>query len=166
MNIVGEGFHSSIIKQVKQRQKIYGSINRDNEQLSYLNARTGWCKLISSVNVDNPSIRNLGLAQNKLASQYVLFGGVYDESANKARAGIWNGIGTDGYNASTPNNAFAYGIGGTEFGLNAMPGIIQATIKTETAIATLSESLNINFLKIDRQKHPTIIPLRMTAENV
>jgi len=33
-NIVGEGFNKKIIEQIKQRQKIYGSINRDNEQLN------------------------------------------------------------------------------------------------------------------------------------
>ena len=37
MNIVGEGFNKKIVEQIKQRQKTYGSINRDNEQLSYLN---------------------------------------------------------------------------------------------------------------------------------
>jgi len=146
MNIVGEGFHTSIIKQVKQRQEIYGSINRDNEQLSYLNARTGWCKLISSVNVDDTDIRGLGLGGNQLASRFVLFGGVYNEEDNIARSGIWQGIGNDYYNASTPNNAFAYGIGGTEFGLNAMPGIIQATIKTETmgSIKTATVTIRAN----------------------
>ena len=41
-----------------------------------------------------------------------------------------------------------------------------ATIKTEIAITTLSESLNNNFLKIERQKQPTIIPLRISAVNV
>jgi hypothetical protein len=41
-----------------------------------------------------------------------------------------------------------------------------ATIKTEIAITALSESLNNNFLKIERQKQPTIIPLRISAVNV
>ena len=41
-----------------------------------------------------------------------------------------------------------------------------ATIKTEIAITALSESLNNNFLKIERQKQPAIIPLRISAVNV
>ena len=146
MNIVGEGFHPSIIKQVNKRQEIYGSVNRDNRELSYLNARTGWCKLISSVNVDNANIRNLGLTGTELAERFVLFGGVYNEQNNSARSGIWQGVGSDVYNASTPNNAFAYGIGGTEFGLNAMPGIIQTIIKTETmgSIKTATVTIRAN----------------------
>jgi hypothetical protein len=36
-NIVGEGFDQIIIDQINQRQNIYGSINRTNEQLNYLN---------------------------------------------------------------------------------------------------------------------------------
>ena len=56
-NIVGEGFDEIIIKQIDQRQKIYGSVNRTNEQLSYLEARTGWVKLVSSVDLIDNNIR-------------------------------------------------------------------------------------------------------------
>ena len=51
MNIVGEGINKTISEQIKVRQKIYGSINRTIEQLEYLNSRTAFAKLISSVNV-------------------------------------------------------------------------------------------------------------------
>jgi len=55
-NIVGEGFAREIREQVNKRQEIYGSINRSNEQLQYLNANTGWVRLASSVDI-NAKIR-------------------------------------------------------------------------------------------------------------
>ena len=36
-NIVGEGFPEEIVNQIKERQTIYGSINRNEKQLTYLN---------------------------------------------------------------------------------------------------------------------------------
>ena len=130
MNIVGEGFNKKIVEQIKQRQKTYGSINRDNEQLSYLNARTGWCKLLSGVSVDlstvgeqKPTIRDLQLPTGTdLAKNFILFQGT---SLDK---GFRSGI-------SPINSVFnynAYGLGGNEFGLRPMPGIISAEIQTET----------------------------------
>ena len=73
-NIVGEGFAEFVREQVVQRQKIYGSLNRTNEQLSYLEARTGWVKLVSSVNIESDP-RNLGYTGTQLAEQFVLFNG-------------------------------------------------------------------------------------------
>jgi hypothetical protein len=126
-NIVGEGFNKKIIEQIKQRQKVYGSLNRDNDQLTYLNSRTGWCKLISGASVDAEvlDVRKLnGLSSgDDLAKNYVLFGGMRG-GPNTSRQGVAqiNEIGS-------PN---VYGFGGTEFGLRPMPGIISAEIQTET----------------------------------
>ena len=129
-NIIGEGFNKKIIKQIDQRQKIYGSLNRDNEQLTYLNTKTGWCRLVSGVSVDNSVLntRNLQGANANIAAQYILHDGVqrYDSDSNTYyyRTGV----------AETNNihSGAAYGLGGTEFGLRPMPGIISAEIKTET----------------------------------
>jgi hypothetical protein len=135
MNIVGEDFNQEIAKQVIQRQKIYGSINRSNEELTYLNARTGWCKLMSGVSV-NPAelntfanIRNLNIPAGKfLAQNHVLWNGV--TSFNTENNTFWNnqGIATD----KSVFNDGAYGFGGLELGIRPMPGIISAEIKTET----------------------------------
>ena len=126
-NIVGEGFNKKIIEQIKQRQKVYGSINRNNEQLSYLNTKTGWCKLISGASIDSEviSVRKLnGLSSgDNLAKDYVLFNGMRT-GPNTYREGIAK---TD--SIASPK---AYGFGGTEFGLRPMPGIISAEIQTET----------------------------------
>jgi predicted chitinase len=133
-NIVGEGFNSTIVEQINRRQLVYGSSNRTPQELTYLNARTGWCKLVSSVNITGTPPRGIKLTGAKLAEQFVLFNGTTNESPttgteeNYQRYGVWPGpnltdIGSDYY---------AYGMGGTNFGLNAMPGIISAEIKTET----------------------------------
>jgi hypothetical protein len=129
-NIIGEGFPKEIIEQINQRQKVYGSINRNNEELAYLNTRTGWCKLVSSVDVDDVSIRNLGLGESKLAEKFVLFNGTTNESPNRGSEETYQRSGINSNNINT--NTAAYGLGGTEFGLRPMPGIISAEIKTET----------------------------------
>ena len=132
-NIVGEGFASEIIKQVEQRQNIYGSINRTNEQLNYLNNRTGWCRLVSSVDVKE-SVRNLRDRDANLAKNFILFNGTSIQGGLQ-RSGVWPGTGDP--------NKYAYGIGGTEFGLRPMPGITQANIKTETRGSLKTATVNI-----------------------
>ena len=124
-NIVGEGFAEQIILQVEQRQKIHGSITRKEETLHYLNNRSGWVRLVSSVNVDTSVAKQRGidLSGSDLAKNYILFNGT-PTTSGKPRSGI----ATD--KSITNNNA--YGLGGLEFGLRPMPGIIQASVKTET----------------------------------
>jgi len=129
-NIVGEGFAREIREQVDTRQKIYGTINRTNEQLQYLNANTGWVRLASSVNINsNTEIRGFPaeLSSNNLAKKYVLFGGI---------GGVQ---GTNFNNLRNPFNTEAYGIGGLEFGIKPMPGIKSAQVKTLT-IGSLKEA--------------------------
>jgi len=145
MSLTGEGFNSNITDQIYQRQKIYGSINRDNQQLAYLNTRTGWCRLVSGVSIDpqnldeSSTLRNLNLpAGTALAKQFVLWNGtsfktdwVNEEIPYESFFNMQDprqGIATDG---STLNNA-AYGLGGLDYGIRPMPGIISADIKTET----------------------------------
>jgi hypothetical protein len=139
-NIVGEGFDEVIIKQIDQRQKVYGSVNRTNEQLSYLEARTGWVKLVSSVDlIDNKIRGGFGVGGTSLASENVLFNGTTNESPTKGRletyqrSGVWDGLNTiGGKPISNTSNYYAYGMGGTDYGLRPMPGIKSASIKTET----------------------------------
>jgi murein DD-endopeptidase MepM/ murein hydrolase activator NlpD len=134
MNIFGEGFPDEIQKQIKYRQEVYGSgyasaTSRTNEQILYLNSNTSWCKLVSGVDIsssaqiNNPTIKNLGLSDNELAQKFVLFNGTQDENGNGLREGI-----------SSVNDILAgeaYGIGGTSFGIRPMMGIQNASIKHE-----------------------------------
>jgi hypothetical protein len=142
MNLLGEGFHKNIISQIKQRQKVYGSgyvpgSSRTPEEITYLNANTAWCKLMSSTNINNieflnnPTIKELGLTDNQLAKRFVLFNGtsLYDGKKTTQRSGITDtgnslGIDTKGINS-------AYGIGGTEFGISPMMGIETVSVTHE-----------------------------------
>jgi hypothetical protein len=136
-NIIGEGFNPIIIDQINRREIIYGSINRNNEVLNYLNNKTGWCRLVSSVDIGtSPEIINRNLPNNgeNLAKNFILFNGTSIQGGLQ-RGGVWPGTGD--------NNDFAYGIGGTNFGLRPMPGIIQATIKTETRGSLKTATINI-----------------------
>jgi hypothetical protein len=131
MNIVGEGINKIISEQIKVRQKIYGSINRTVEQLEYLNSRTAFAKLISSVNVTSefkPESKELQgilgkIQDNNLAKDFVLFNGTQDADKTTGRSGIAR--------TSSIINSAAYGLGGLEFGIRPMPGIVSANTKTE-----------------------------------
>ena len=134
-NILGEGFPEEIIKQIAQRQKVYGSgysgNTRTSEELIYLNANTSWCKLVSSVNIDSSmdiqseSLRNNpDITSNNLAKKFVLFNGVTDADTNQQRGGI-------NFNNDLLGGNNAYGIGGNEFGILPMMGIKSANIKSE-----------------------------------
>jgi hypothetical protein len=136
-NIVGEGFDQIIIDQINQRQKIYGSINRTNEILNYINNKTGWCRLVSSVDVVvPPPNRNLPNRGVDLAKNFILFNGTSFQG-NQQRGGVWPGTDDPSF------NDYAYGMGGTNFGLRPMPGITQATIKTETRGSLKTATINI-----------------------
>jgi len=136
MNIFGEGFPQEIVDQVAIRQKVYGSgftdgISRTPEDIIYLNSRTAWCKFSSAVyieninEINNPTIKNLGLSGNELAKQFILFNGTAASNGSGAARG-----GIDRENSLLGNDK-AYGIGGTEFGLRPMMGIISATVNHE-----------------------------------
>jgi predicted chitinase len=152
MNIVGEGFHKNINDQVKQRQKIYGSGYDQNfrtpEQLTYLNANSSWCRLVSGTNVaninvlNNPAVKYIGLTGNELARRFVLFNGSSHYPLNSPifRSGVNmdnNFLGTNSTLSqqntivATKLNQSAYGIGGNEFGLNPMPGIQSVSVTHE-----------------------------------
>jgi hypothetical protein len=69
MNIVGEGINPKISDQIKVRQNVYGSLNRDPEQIEYLNSRTAFARLVSSVNVTekfNPASAELKTILNDI----------------------------------------------------------------------------------------------------
>lgn len=134
MNIVGEGFPKDIIGQINQRQRVIGSANRDNQQLTWMNTKTGWVRMVSSVNVEKIGLRGLPYTGDQLSKNFVLFNGVTSTTTGP-RAGVWPGTG--------PNDTYAYGLGGTEFGLRPIPGITQASIKTETRGSLKTATINI-----------------------
>jgi len=147
MNIIGEGFHQNIINEIDLRHKIHGYRVNSNpidgvipKVLDYLNSRTGWVRMVSSVDVKDLSkvnstgLKILKLDGNNLAKNFILFNGVGEFNNYNNRGG------TPGFEfTSSPlsdktlvSNK-AYGIGNTQdFGLSPMMGITTANIKTET----------------------------------
>lgn len=172
-NIVGEPFDQYVNEQIKQRQKVHGSGlegNRTSKQLQYLNSKTSWVKMASSVIVNPPPSQNtsfesailtsedgtfrlqeLGLNPDeyqgyKLASKSILFNGLQEfnyrdvgfKGSNAEDRLIDSTVGgtfqnrTPKSGVSKSNSLFnnsAYGFGGTEFGLQPMPGITGIDVK-------------------------------------
>lgn len=127
-NIVGENFPTFVKKQVDSRQKVYGKKDRDVKDLQYLNNRTPWIKLGSSIDIDEFSkkYKDLGgeYRGNELAKQLVLFGGSQNDIEGVADLNFnINRSGRDSLST-------AYGFGGLEFGQSPMPGIESVETRT------------------------------------
>jgi len=148
MNIVGEGLPEAIGKQVGTRQKIYGSINRTTEETLYLNSRTSFVKAISSVNIESfntsgrPELTTVlsNYGGPELAKNFILFNGTSKEGGS-LRAGIPQQLltGADQY-----VNNLAYGLGGLEYGIRPMPGIISMQTTSKGIYGSVEETtLNI-----------------------
>jgi hypothetical protein len=146
MNIIGEGFHQNIINEIDLRHRIHGYRANSNptdgvvpKVIDYLNSRTGWVRMVSSVDIKNletinsPGLKTLNLSGDRLAQKFILFNGVSEFNNYNNRGGI---MGAE-WNVSTPTdnilaNNKAYGIGNTQtFGQSPMMGIISANVKTE-----------------------------------
>lgn len=129
-NIVGENFPTFVKKQVDSRQKVYGKRDRDPKDLQYLNNRTPWIKLGSSIDIerDAQKFKDLGIDDsflgNGLAQSLVLFGGTVEEFSGV----LAQNSGISRSNKFSVNTA--YGFGGLEFGQAPMPGILSADTKT------------------------------------
>ncbi len=80
-NIVGEPFKDYVAKQVNERQKIHGKIERTTEELYYLNSRTSWIKLGSGTFISQSRLNLIsglpsGYPEGKfLPVSYILFNG-------------------------------------------------------------------------------------------
>ena len=75
-NLLGQGFDKYVVKQINKRQEIYGSVNRNNEIIQFINNKTAFLRLSSGTQVDK-LIDGLKI-ENK---NFVLFNGV--SSLNK-----------------------------------------------------------------------------------
>jgi len=127
-NLLGESFSDWVGKQIEVRQEVLGKYSNQNpSDLQYYTSKTAWIQLTSGVNITQEKAAELNLsatyANNKLASDFILRGGV--ESGNGKKGGILNNY----------NNAFlsdtAYGLASNKnFGLSPMPGLLSAEIKS------------------------------------
>lgn len=137
-NIIGDSFDKYVREQIKVRQEIYGSKQRTPQQLSYLNGKQAFVRLISSVDIvgeeGREKLNQFGFSNpeiymgSQLAKNFILHAGssVYDEFGVPTKESLRKGINftKDPY----PVNS-AYGIGGTDFGLQPMPTLGDVDIK-------------------------------------
>jgi len=147
MNVLGEGFNPAVISQINARQKALGAGFNNNlrftdpRYINYFNSPTSFLKLMSSVSIanleelNNPTIKGLGLKGSELSKNAILFGGVTSYGGN-----LKGGIPTSKPSVFNDN---AYGWGGAEFGLRPMPGLVSATIKNESNGSLRTATINI-----------------------
>jgi len=136
MNILGESFFDYVDKQVNVRQEKYAKglgSNRDTEDITFMNSKTAFARLMSSVEVDSKSnytyINNSGFTGLNLAKQYILFAGTSTSATGSQRSGI--------------GDDEAYGLGGFEMGARPMPGITSVDIKTDGDGFTNSATIKV-----------------------
>jgi len=144
-NIIGTKIPQWLINQLDTRANQGARDSRDNNNILFLSNKTAWIRLVSSIDLLNPSdieyFRKIvgDSIQNKedLAKEFVLFGGTSKylrENSYQQRSGI----GKDG----------AYGILGDveiqQFGYRPMPGITSVIIDTQGKLGSL-RAATINF---------------------
>jgi len=134
-NIAGSAFQPYVATQIEKRKALINQDFRSSSELNWLSNRNVWIRISSGANVSPGNKRYQGLEGDALSRKYILQGGVIDNLTNKNTYSLRSGIGTDG----------AYGIGGTDFGLVPMPGLIDISIKTGGKLGTLKET-TFNFV--------------------
>ena len=150
MNLIGESFDEFVNKQIDTRQKFLGQSFRNNENLVWQNSKTAFIRLTSCVNIqpntngELPSnlknytwLNNPSVQGDVLAKTFVLNTGVTDINQTPNR--IYQGITR---NTSILNNS-AYGLGGTEFGINPIPGIQNLLVKHKNDGSLREAQINI-----------------------
>ena len=152
--VVGEPFKEYVNGQIVTRQKMYGSgfnQTRTAQEMSYLNSKTSWVKMASSVSVDpsDQGRRKMVKLQNSneegnsvkgkrgmsLAQSAVLHNTIYDYNKKSFNSGVST-------NNTLLNNK-SYGFGGTEFGLQPSPGITGFNVKHENRGSIRTSELTI-----------------------
>ncbi len=145
-NIIGKPHLEYVQDQIKLRQEILGKNDKTSSDITWMNGKTSWLKLTSGVDIGDQNIISYNISSsewetisnngaefrskildipeysgNELASQMVLQGGVLNEDGSQK-------FGVAEINSSLPNSTSNYGF--SEFGAQAMPGIISFSSET------------------------------------
>ena len=133
MSLFKEPFDPEIAGQLNARQKLISKENRSPSDLVYLNSKTAWVQLRSSVDiVGSDSKTSIGLAKNN-----VLTGGVLNSSGGqKSGLGPYDtsAYSHQTYNASTQKNE------NNILGIRPMPGITNVSIQNKGAYGSLRQA--------------------------
>ena len=152
-NIIGEPFPDYVNRQINIRQAAHGSgINtfRTPDQLTYLNSKTAWVKLASSVKIGNKfqskDEQIVPGSWGKLAKENVLFSGI---------SSLSDGILTP---KSTVEEKYQHSSG---FGFVPMPGIIDASVKCENRGSIKKATVNIKCYSPEQFRILEVLYLRL-----
>jgi hypothetical protein len=154
-NIVGTPVPQYVANQITNRQRILGKPFKDPKDLVWANGKTSYVRLASSVNIESQNLvvpdgagstktindngstyrQSLlglnGYGGSRLAKELVLQGGAILVEGSNANNNLSTTLrsGVTQTNSTSPSNKSAYGYGGTEFGIQPMPGITSFSIK-------------------------------------
>lgn len=153
-NVIGAPFSSYVLLQLYQRAAHNSTVNRSTEDVLFLANKTGWARLVSSVNIELQPTSNTGLTDQDYQTYYGRFNLNSTLSYNapdslaknwvlEAGTSIQNGDGINLRSGIGPDGA--YGLGGTEeLGYRPMPGLTGVTVETTGRLGSLRQA-NIQF---------------------
>ena len=108
--VIGGPLSPQVINQLQLRSDVYSKPSRDNQDLQYISARTGWVKFTSGVNVGD---------SDELAKKYILIGGTAGRSGE---------------------NTYSNFTGDAGKGFRPMPGITGVQIRSINRFGVLKEA--------------------------
>ena len=100
MSLFKEPFDLIISGSLALRQELMGKENRSPQDIAYLNSKTAWVQLRSSVDIES----NGRISADGLATDNVLMGGLL-RSGNQPRSGIGSNNGLGIYDTSVYNKS-------------------------------------------------------------
>lgn len=130
-SIIGGPLDKKVLDQLDQRQNLYTKKDyRTADELIYLNSKTGWVKLSSSVNVLKKDKNGKVIESSTSAKNNILFGGTFKDESTTPRGGInFNGV-----SSRTAYNKY------DSTGFRPMPGITSFQIDSKNRFGTLREA--------------------------
>ncbi len=179
-NIVGEPLSDYVAGQINVRQKAHGSGTLNNprtpEYIAYLNSKTAWIKMASSVLITPERLKNETdssshsinpiYAGSELAKNFILFGGMSELKNGKLTPRGTSLLDNNiyGWNTGTYSvNPFAtetYSPSG-EFGLSPMPGIESVDVKCQNRGSTKKVSVKLKCYSPEQFKIIDLLYLRI-----
>jgi len=180
-NIIGEPLSGYVAEQIKARQKVHGSGTLNNprtpEYLAYLNSKTAWVKMASSVTVTPDRLKNetdsAGNSINStyegvnLAKKFILFSGISELEGGKLKPRGTYSPGDNniyGWNTGTYSvNPFSTSTSSPtgEFGLTPMPGIESVDVKCQNRGSIKKVSVKLKCYSPEQFKIIDLLYLRI-----
>lgn len=130
-SIIGGPLEKKVLDQLGRRQNLYTKKDyRTADELIYLNSKTGWVKLSSSVNVLKKDKNGKVIESSTSAKNNILFGGTFKDESTTPRGGInFNGV-----SSRTAYSKY------DSTGFRPMPGITSFQIDSKNRFGTLREA--------------------------